>query len=403
MKPLLLAFILSFAVQTLAQQLKLVSEADGTPVAFASAFLMQAKKGTVTDENGYIYIEVSHNDTLAIRHLSFEDADIPTSALSTNSEIRLKPKSYSLSEVTVKPLSAQKMVKKAKEFFSVNYPISLSRYNLSVENLITSNDSIYSCLRASIICSSLGYTKEKPCEYRLQHADTYINRRVDFAFRVPYHTDAYPANLIEQMHLVGLDFIKNIGDYRYSYAEQQPQGVYIINFVPKKISKKHYWKGSLVINAADMAIMKVEYTTAAPDVVAFDEKVVELSYIVKVYSEGKHHIKSCSTTLDFEKVAGFYQMVRAENHFDYKYIKKGGKEFEYSADNSIVNHFDTIDNIENYKQIALYGYDLTEWKYNSIKTDRKQRFMSKKISRIISELKEKYPDIDFSEMDNLQK
>ena len=381
MKKLLIILLSLLALQTFAQQLKLVSEADGAPVAFASAFLVQAKVGTISDENGYINIELSHNDTLAIRHLSFEDADIPTSALSTSNEIRLKPKSYSLSEVTVKSVSAQKMVKKAKEFFSVNYPISLSRYNLSVENLITSNDSIYSCLRASVICTSLGYTKEKSCEYRLQQADTYINRRADFAFRVPYSTDAYPANLIEQMHLVGLDFIKNISDYRYSYAEQQPQGVYVINFVPKKISKKHYWKGTLVINAADMAIMKVEYTTAAPDVVAFDEKVVELSYIVKVYSEGKHHIKSCSTTLDFEKVAGLYQLVRAENHFDYKYIKKGGMEFEYSADNSVVNHFGTVDNIENYKQIALYGYDLTEWKHNSIKSDRKQKFMSKKISR----------------------
>ena len=178
--------------------------------------------------------------------------------------------SYTIDEVTVKSLSALQLVKKAKAFIKINYPIALTRYNLSVENLITASDSIYSCLRGSVICSSLGYMKDKPCEYRLVQADTYVNRKEDFAFKVPYHTDAYPANLIEQMHLTNLDFIKNIGDYKYAYATEQRQGEYVINFSPKKVTKRHYLKGSMIINASDMAIKHIEYTTAMPNVVAYD-------------------------------------------------------------------------------------------------------------------------------------
>ncbi len=380
-------------------QLTLLSDADGSPVAFASAFLTQTKVGTISDENGILNIDITSKDTLVIKHLGFEHTYIPTATLHKGSVIKLKPMSYAIDEVMVKSLSAQQLVKKAKEFISVNYPISLSRYNMSVENLITASDSIYCCLRGSVICSSLSYTKEKPCEYRLLQADTYINRSSDFAFRVPHHTDAYPANLIEQMHLTNLDFIKNTGDYQYSYAQTQGQGEYVINFNPKKVTKKHFLKGSLVINMSDMAIKRIEYTTAAPDVVAYDEKVVELSLIVRVYSNGKHYITSCKTTLDFEKVDGHYQFIHAVNHFDYKYIRKDGKEFEYSADNSVVNHFGEVVNIDKYKQISLYGYDLKEWTRNSIKRDYKQKYLSRKISNAIQTLKEKYPDIDFSELE----
>ena len=299
-------------------QLTLLSDADGSPVAFASAFLTQTKVGTISDENGILNIDITSNDTLAIKHLGFEHTNIPTTTLHNGSVIRLKPMSYTIDEVTVKSLSALQLVKKAKAFIKINYPIALTRYTLSVENLITASDSIYCCLRGSVISTSLGYMKDKPCEYRLVQADTYVNRKEDFAFKVPYHTDAYPANLIEQMHLTNLDFIKNTGDYQYSYAQTQGQGEYVINFNPKKVTKKHFLKGSLVINMSDMAIKRIEYTTAAPDVVAYDEKVVELSLIVRVYSNGKHYIKSCKTTLDFEKVAGYYQLTHAENKYDYK-------------------------------------------------------------------------------------
>lgn len=399
MEKLLFILFSTLVLPTQAQQLTLLSDDDGSPVAFASVFLTQAKVGTISDENGILDIDIPRNDTLAIKHLGFEHTNIPTTTLHNGSVIRLKPMSYTIDEVTVKSLSALQLVKKAKAFIKINYPIALTRYNLSVENLITASDSIYCCLRGSVICTSLGYMKDKPCEYRLVQADTYVNRKEDFAFKVPYHTDAYPANLIEQMHLTNLDFIKNTGDYQYSYAQTQGQGEYVINFNPKKVTKKHFLKGSLVINMSDMAIKRIEYTTAAPDVIAFDEKVVELSLIVRVYSDGKHYITSCKTTLDFEKVDGHYQFIHAVNHFDYKYIRKDGKEFEYSADNSVVNHFGEVVNIDKYKQISLYGYDLKEWTRNSIKRDYKQKYLSRKISNAIQALKEKYPDMDFSEIE----
>ena len=398
MKIRFLIVLLHLAVQASAQQIKLVSDADGSPVAFASAFLTQTKVGTISDENGILNIDITSNDTLVVKHLGFEHTNIPTTTLHNGSVIRLKPTSYTIDEVMVKSLSALQLVKKAKEFISVNYPISLSRYNMSVENLITAGDSIYCCLRGSVICTSHSYSKDKPCEYRLVQADTYVNRRADFCFFV-YPAAAYPANLIEQMHLTNLDFIKNTGDYQYSYAQTQGQGEYVINFNPKKVTKRHFLKGSLVINMSDMAIKHIEYTTAAPDVVAYDEKVVELSLIVRVYSNGKHYIKLCKTTLDFEKVAGYYQLTHAENKYDYKYVKSDGREFFYSADNSIVNHFGDVPNVDSYKQIKLYGYDLTEWKRNSIKRDYKQKYLSRKISNAIQALKEKYPDMDFSEIE----
>ena len=301
------------------QRLKLISDADNSSIPYASVYLSISKVGTISDENGFFdMVDFPPNDTLIIQCMGYENVRILTNEIHAYSEIKMHPKTYSIAEVTVKPISALQIIKKAKDFIPINYPISTCIYNMTVENVITSNDSIYSCLRGSVISTSLGYMKDKPCEYRLVQADTYVNRKEDFAFKVPYHTDAYPANLIEQMHLTNLDFIKNTGDYQYSYAQTQGQGEYVINFNPKKVTKKHFLKGSLVINMSDMAIKRIEYTTAAPDVVAYDEKVVELSLIVRVYSNGKHYIKSCKTTLDFEKVAGYYQLTHAENKYDYK-------------------------------------------------------------------------------------
>lgn len=381
------------------QRLKLISDVDNSSIPYASVYLSISKVGTISDENGFFdMVDFPPNDTLIIQCMGYENVRILTNEIHAYSEIKMHPKTYSIAEVTVKPISALQIIKKAKDFIPINYPISTCIYNMTVENVITSNDSIYSCLRGSVICTSMSYTKERPCEYRLVQADTYVNRRADFCFFV-YPAAAYPANLIEQMHIVSLDFIKNIGDYNYNYANVQDKGEYVINFNPKKVTKKHFLKGSLVINMSDMAIKRIEYTTAAPDVVAYDEKVVELSLIVRVYSNGKHYIKSCKTTLDFEKVAGYYQLTHAENKFDYKYVSKGGSEFEYSADNSVVNHFGEVDNIDKYKQIALYGYDLKEWTRNSIKRDYKQKYLSRKISNAIQALKEKYPDMDFSEIE----
>lgn len=382
------------------QRLKLISDADNSSIPYASVYLSISKVGTISDENGFFdMVDFPPNDTLIIQCMGYENVRILTNEIHAYSEIKMHPKTYSIAEVTVKPISALQIIKKAKDFIPINYPISTCIYNMTVENVITSNDSIYSCLRGSVISTSLGYMKDKPCEYRLVQADTYVNRKEDFAFKVPYHTDAYPANLIEQMHLTNLDFIKNTGDYQYSYAQTQGQGEYVINFSPKKVTKRHYLKGSMIINASDMAIKHIEYTTAMPNVVAYDEKVVELSVIVRVYSNGKHYIKSCKTMLNFEKIGGYYQLTHAENLFNYRYVRKDGNEFNYTATNSIVNHFGEVKNVDNYHQIVLYCYDLAEWNYNSVKTSKKQKFISNKISRIITDLKEKYPDMDFSELE----
>lgn len=395
-------FFIAFLVIPLcidAQQIRVVSNTDSEPIPFASAYFMHNKFAAISNEDGVIEFDIPRNDTLIITHIGYKDLHIDTNSLNDGYCVSMQPKNYSLSEIVVKPITATQLVKKAKELIIINYPTSLSKYNLSVENLISMRDSIYCCLRSSVIGTSLSYMKDKPCEYRLVAADTYINNREKYSFHVPYHTDAYPAKLIEQMHISSLDFIKNISDYQYSYAEEQGRYEYIIHFCPKKISRKHYLKGELVINSSDMAIKTIEYTIATPNVMAYDEKVVTIGLGIKVYSEGKHYIKSCITKLAFEKIEGYYHLVHAVNNFEYRYIRSDGQTFDYVADNSVINHLGVVQDVDSYRQIALYGYDLTEWKHNRIKRTQRPQYLSRKINRAIQTLKEKYPDIDFSEMD----
>ena len=391
--------LLAVAMQMRAQKIEVVSQSTAEPIPFASAYFLQSKIATVTDENGVIDVDIPDNDTLIIRHIGYKEKRVAGGELSKCATIKMEQTDVQLSEVVVKPMSALQLVKKVRDFIPVNYPQAISRYNLSVENMITVGDSVYCCLRGSVVCTTFSYTKGKPCEYRLVEADAYINNRGKYNFHLPYRVGAYPANLIEQMHLNSLDFIKNVGDYQYSFADEHGRNERTIHFSPKKASQKHYVEGMIIVSMQDMAIKRIEYTTAMPDVVAYDEKVVSVGLGVKVYSEGKHCIKTCDTKLSFEKVGGRYQLTYATNRFQYRYEKKDGQTVDYSAENSVVNHFGDVRNVEEYRPIALYGYDLREWTQNNIKTPRQTKYLSRKISRTIQMLKEKYPEVDVSEIE----
>jgi hypothetical protein len=111
---LLLSFFINAKAQTL--QGKVIDEVTGNGIPFVSVGIVGTNNATVSNENGDFILKVAtYPVKLRVSHVSYLLVEMTVSAPQEKLVVNLKPASITLSEVTIDPFRAQKIVKQALE------------------------------------------------------------------------------------------------------------------------------------------------------------------------------------------------------------------------------------------------------------------------------------------------
>jgi len=70
-------------------------------------------QSTLTDEQGYFNLIINHSDSVYFQHLAYNFYAVPSSVLLQNSTVNLVPQAVELADVTISPIDAQSLLKKA--------------------------------------------------------------------------------------------------------------------------------------------------------------------------------------------------------------------------------------------------------------------------------------------------
>ncbi len=99
-----------------------VVDENGKPLTFASIFLLQSKKGTVSNSEGNFLLDIkTENDILTVSYLGYETFSEKITPQTKTLKIQLKQSSIQLEEVTVNSISAQDLLKSAINKIPDNY------------------------------------------------------------------------------------------------------------------------------------------------------------------------------------------------------------------------------------------------------------------------------------------
>lgn len=374
-----------------------VSANDSVPLPYANVFFVKNNVGTITDEDGYFEFDsvLLADDTVVISYVGYDALICAVSKLDTL--VTLASYSVTLDEVMVHYDNPAQLIKRAREMLSINYPLALKRYLLSVHHLIESDSAILSVFEGNVIGSIKGYVKKQPSEYRLFDYDAFWNNRKTVDYTISYKSDAFPVNLISQLYIGNLDFIENTDSYTYTKDVGDSLCIRIC-FRPNVVDSKHPYKGFLKIDKKDFAIVYIEYGVVCEGLLKQKDVTIDIGRFSK--SVEYHSVDSSVTRLQFSKQNGKYHLSHFYNECYFTHTAPDGKKSRYVAKNDVVNCFGSFGDITMYRPISLSFEDLNEWRYDEIKHDKNfaTKYYSKKIRKIIESLKDKYPDVDFSEM-----
>lgn len=373
-----------------------VLTADNSPVQYTYIYNKSQQIGTVSDENGaFILDSLTDNDTVLFSHLGYESMEILGRSMKCNKNIIVSSKTYMIDEVSARPLSAKETIERAKDMIVVNYPITLNRYKLHLNHTMFNDDGLITTFIGSLIASFKGYQKPSEGEYRLYEVVQFFNDQDRLKCGIPYHFDVFPDQLIEQLCLLKLDFVRKTDRYKYELKQSDDNYIHIV-FEPQKLNSDYCHKGEIVVNPSNYAIENIEYYEVSGIYKRKAQELILPLFILK--TKGEYTIDSGKTCLTFVKKDSKYHLSRMANEYAYRYVSKDGNTEKFIATNEVVNTFGEINNINELRQINMsFYYDLEEWNHNEIKRIVKSDVRYRHFQKYISKIKEKYPDLELEE------
>jgi len=261
----------------------------GKELPFAQVALKNCNLGTVTNEEGYFTIEFSslfNSDTLLIAFMGYETNVSPLSKLTMpNQRFAMKPKSFQLAEIEVIALSPEEVIRQTIAHISDNYGSDSLILTAFIRSQKYLGGKLAEFTEAIVEDLKLGYFEYPEKEEKKR------NRQSNIPFlvkgRVISDTNLVNAlgDLGKSAGCLGCNFTHDfIEFYHHTVLDEQifkfytfkmeelikPEGgkIYHIWFDQKKGLKETLWKGELIINAADFALLKI---TQKPSFEAFNQ------------------------------------------------------------------------------------------------------------------------------------
>ncbi len=251
----------------------LLDSATRRPLIYASVQIKNNQLGTISNAEGLFYLKLPPTlglDTLVFSFIGFESREIPVQALlQTDTLVYLKEKMFEIGEVYVQATGATEIVQRCIGTFDSLYYQDALMLKAYFRELITDNGRMEKFTEAQLAIAKQSYSGKKQDAMQFLEGKYHENQSLSPLWKYldfingPYevlHCDVakYSNNFI-LIPTASLSFL-NPGHFKhYQYKILAENGAeYLIEFRPK--SKRAVFKGQLIINKSDYALLAYYYT-----------------------------------------------------------------------------------------------------------------------------------------------
>lgn len=339
--------------------------------------------GIVTNTEGIFRIIIKPHsivDTIIISCIAYESLTIPTNHLSGNDTIFLKPITYELDQVIIKPLEANEIINTALKNIQKNYNTEIINLHGFYRELLFENDLPIKLAESACIFEFQPYQNKFDKKEAKKIYNSYsklIDNHFQFILGLWYDNviidPAEKVKIIEArtsedlstaysefsisggpLGLLALDKVKypvrifdkkSLKKTKFTLAgitEYDNNRVFVLEFEPKKKSKQPSFSGKILISTIDFAFVSIQYN--------FDTNYTPKTYKVFRFDEisttkpksDLFKILSHKVTVNYMK--GNYKWhisnIVSEQEFSYRYMEEDSTFILKTTRNLLINAVD---------------------------------------------------------------
>jgi hypothetical protein len=241
-----------------------VIDQNAQPVSFATVSNAKAQIGNYTDETGKYTIDAASlapTDTVLFSHIGYEEVRLTVAQLSAQqAPIQLKPKNYSLQEVTVQPTDAKSMLMDALAHIKDNYPADFTKNHIIFKDysVVTGQRNHYNYFDFNMYLPSY-LAKDSPRIYTVDNKHEIYEQKGSL-----FHVQIEPTMILKLMYPERLFNEKQRAETDFNFVSSSTmidgEEYEVINFkrIPQKKDKSVTASGNVYINKKDKGIRFIE-------------------------------------------------------------------------------------------------------------------------------------------------
>ncbi len=330
----------------------------GKGLPFAQVSVQNSTTGTVSNDDGVFQLNLPGrraHDTLLVAYLGYVTARVEIPATSVSAlAFRLKPKAIDLSEVEIKSLTPEEVIRQVVLHIPANYgstPVILTAFIRSRKFL---NNRLAEYTEAIIEDMKAGYTAYDRRNEKERHEQS--NVPLLLKGRVVSDTSLVNAigDLGKSAGCLGCNFINDFVEFyhhtvldeklfsSYSFRMEElsrPEGgkLYHIWFDQRKGVKETLWKGEIFVNAADFALLKIAQKPSFEAFEPYERQKYKRPYFIGGTPGWYEEMPLMDWTTTWSARNGNYYLstIRSDNWMTFK-NPATGKTIRYDYRNDVV-------------------------------------------------------------------
>ncbi|MFO7575790.1 MAG: carboxypeptidase-like regulatory domain-containing protein [Bacteroidales bacterium] len=245
----------------------IVDYENGMPLPFATIAIQGKPRGTISNSDGFFSMTITNDliyDTLTVSYLGFMNRSIPvTEALGNNFTIKMFRDYIPIPEIIIRSQIPQEIIRKAVESIPVNYGTTpASMWGFYREGIMKKKEihlfseavlKIYKAAYGTLVQDQVKVVRSRKLE-NVSSSDTLMLR--------------LKAGLSSSLMLDGMKNVFEFLDEEYTGLYQYAMtdivtvddaAAYVVEFSQRDWITEPLFRGSLMINTADYAIMQAEF------------------------------------------------------------------------------------------------------------------------------------------------
>ena len=254
---------------------KVIDRLTSEPVPFAHVFVSGTNTGTTTDLFGNFSFEVSDNQLskeLQVTCLGFKPVLLAIEGSSSAILIKLEENIIQLSEVVVKPKSAENLLKEAFSRIFENYDttdlVFKGHYRMTSKvdtTFVRDIESVLNIYKPKLETKG-GYKKLPSDSIYIEEMHTKMNPQIDYKLRAMTDWENTPYLLGYRDFVREFAYLENslesmIERYELKVENMillQDRPAYVISVSPKRGKNKTFWNGKIFLDEETLAFSKID-------------------------------------------------------------------------------------------------------------------------------------------------
>ncbi len=366
---------------------QVIEWASKNPIPFAHIYLSKSNTKTITNTNGEFKLTITDpqdNDTLMISFIGYRNFSIYLKYLDTlNTIIELKPETYKIEQVIIKPYNPKEIIKKAVENISENYDnkscnlIGFFRETNRLNNeYISISEAVVSIYKSNY---AIEYDNDK-IKILKGRKNQNLSALDEYDFKVigGLYNNLKLDIVKNKVSFINSEYMNLYDYYLEKIITYRNRNTFVISFDQKENVDELLYKGKLYIDEKTYAIVSAEFQISPKAI----QKASSVFVVKKPFSARIKPVFSLYKT-DYFYQNGKWQLNNAKSEVHFDILNKRTKNYSnFSTSSEFIITDKILIDVKKFRPKEtskptdvfveqINGYDEEFWgKYNIIQPDQ---------------------------------